>query len=82
MLAHQVEKVIRLWISQQSQNSTIQDGDLFDDFGLDSLKFAELVAHLEDVFKSQFDFSEILNWEDVKTLSGLITFIVQNLNLK
>jgi acyl carrier protein len=70
-----VEYLIREWIMQHSDNTVLADGDLFLEFGLNSLQFAELISHIEEQFQIEIDFSKLIDWEAVKTLSGLVRYI-------
>jgi acyl carrier protein len=75
-----VELMIREWIEEKNSSSNRIDGDLFIDFGLDSLQFAELISHLERRLQMEIDFSEVIDWENVKRLSGLVKFIERGLS--
>ena len=54
------------------------NADLFRNIGIDSLKFAELIAHLEDELGVRIDFACLTDWEEIKTLNGLAKFVLNH----
>jgi acyl carrier protein len=53
----------------------LTDGDLFKDFGLDSLLYAELISHMEEYIGKQIHFGHLIDWSSVKSISGLSQYI-------
>ena len=69
-----IEAYILDWVSKTTGKTISPQDDIFFSGGLDSLNFAELIASIEEQFKIVFDFSELLDWNSLKTAHGISSF--------
>jgi acyl carrier protein len=69
-----MEEFVISWVFNLNGKSIQVHDDLFVNGGIDSLNFAELICVLEDEFMMVFDFVNLLDWNSVRTPSGLSLF--------
>jgi acyl carrier protein len=75
MTDKKISEYICKWIFNQTSIKIHDSDDIFLIGKLDSLLFAELIAAVEFQFGVYVDFTEIQDWEQIKTpvgLSGII----------
>ena len=75
MTDKKISEFICKWIFNQTSIKIHDSDDIFLIGKLDSLLFAELIAAVEFQFGVYVDFTEIQDWEQIKTpvgLSGII----------
>lgn len=63
---------LRLWVREKTGHECRDSDDLFDDCGLDSLDFAELVEDLDLKLSLELDLNAISEWGDVRTIPGFV----------
>lgn len=78
MTLEQLKEFIIRWIQIEVQIEIHEDQDFFSESILDSLKFAQLIAALEEELKFEVSFSKIEDWTFVRNASGLARWILEN----
>lgn len=63
---------IRSWVFVRTGSVCAENDDLFSDFRLDSLDFAELLDDVYQDLSLELDPAKIKNWNDVKSIRGLV----------
>jgi len=67
----ELDDFIIAWVQDRSGILVKLNDDLFDDGGIDSLLFAELLAVLEDQFSIVISFNSIEDWTKIRSPRGL-----------
>lgn len=65
------------WILKVTGKNISNTDDVFVIGALDSLNFAELIASIEDNFDIILDFTDLLDWNSLKTTQGISAFIMK-----
>ena len=74
---NETEKFILEWILAATGKNISPNDDVFFVGALDSLNFAELIASIEDNFDIVLDFTDLLDWNSLKTAQGISAFIMK-----
>jgi len=74
---NETEKYILEWIHTATGKNISPNDDVFFDGALDSLNFAELIASIEYYFDIVLDFTDLLDWNSLKTAQGISAFIMK-----
>ena len=77
MTTKEVAKFIIQWVKIETRIEMKEDQDFFDEAILDSLKFAQLVAALEDQFEVEVSFGELDDWSVVRYPLGLAKLLYE-----
>lgn len=75
-----VDSHLIAWVTARINREFSNFEDFFDDLGLDSLHFSEMISDLEMILSIEIDFSTLIDWTEVRNINGLTNFIMQNLN--
>lgn len=78
MTLKQVKEFIIKWVMNEIRMEIQEEQDFFDESILDSLKFAQLVAALEEEFEVEVSFAELDDWTVVRSPLGLAKLVVEN----
>ena len=71
----ELEEFINLWIIKKYGKKISESTNFFDIGLFDSLAFAELIIDIENFLGIEIDFTSIVDWKDVSSINGLITFL-------
>ena len=74
----ELEEFINLWIIKKYGKKISESTNFFDIGLFDSLAFAELIIDIENFLGIEIDFTSIIDWKDVSSINGLITFLRSN----
>lgn len=70
-----MEEFIKAWVLSRFGKQINLDTNFFDLGLFDSLSFAQLIVDLESFLGTEIDFSQIIDWNDINSIAGIVKFL-------
>lgn len=70
MTRNYIKAMIRQYFDDEKMNEDLNDADFYEELGLDSLSFVQLMIFCEEKFGYKFDFSK-MDFENNRTINNI-----------